>query len=244
VNNEIGTIYPISEVSKTVQKFKRNHKIQGPYPLIHTDASQGLMYLKITVATLGIDLLSIDGQKIYGPKGVGALFIKRGVTLAPFLIGGSQEFGLRPGTVNIPLIIGFKKALELADEHREREVERLVELRDLFVAELTDKVPRADINGSLENRIVNNLNVSFPGMNNENLVVRLDVKGISCGTRSACISDNGKGSYVIRALGKSEEHATSSLRFSLGAYTTEEDVHYVIAKLRDIVADFDKTTLS
>ena len=240
VNNEIGTIHPVSEVSKIVRDFKREHQNMGPYPYVHTDASQGSLYLQVNVLKLGIDLLTIDGQKVYGPKGVGGLYIKRGTKVAPFLIGGSQEFGLRPGTVNIPLIVGFKKAIELADQNREKETERIQQLRDLFIEELERKVPQAEVNGSLENRIANNINISLPGMDSENLVIRLDAKGVACGTRSACIRDNGKGSYVIRALGKREEYALSSLRFSLGAHTTKEDVLYVIEKIAEIAGDFDK----
>lgn len=240
VNNEIGTIHPIAEVSKIVRNFKAEHKEVGEYPYVHTDACQGLLYLKMNTQSLGVDLLSIDGQKVYGPKGVGALYIKRGTNVAPFLVGGSQEFGLRPGTPNIPLIVGFAKALEITEQNREKETARLQNLQQFFVEELAHKVPHAEVNGSLDNRIVNNVNVSLPGMDSENIVIRLDAKGIACGARSACISDTGNSSYVIKALGKTEAYTTSSLRFSLGIATSKEDIQYVVDTLKEISMDFDK----
>jgi cysteine desulfurase len=238
VNNEIGTIHPITQIAKVIRAF-RGHR--ATYPYFHTDASQALLYYPLDVRKLGVDLLSIDGQKIYGPKGVGALYKSRHVRLAPVLIGGGQEFGLRPGTENIPLVVGFAKALELAVGDRKREGKRITELRDYFVELLKLKVPQAEINGALKERIANNVNVSIRGMQSEYLVVLLDAKGIACGSRSACIRDGSQGSYVVSALHGDTERAVSSLRFTLGKDTTRQDIEYTVDAVQEITAKFDKS---
>lgn len=235
VNNEVGTIEPIEEVSKIirrVRKEKGDTRISCPY--FHVDASQGVLYLSIDVEKLGVDLLSIDAQKIYGPKGCGALFIKRGVKIKPIFIGGSQEYGMRPGTEPTPLIVGLGKALELAEGNRVKESARLTEIRDYFIDKVLAEVPGAELNGARENRLPNNVNIALSGFENEWLRIALDAKGIACASRSACL-EGGAGSYVVRALGKDEKAAVGSLRFSMGVGTTKDDIDYVVTTLKEVV---------
>ena len=173
VNNEIGTIQPIFKISKIIKNFKKKQAQlttclpAGRFPVFHSDAAQALLFLPIDVQKLNVDMMSFDAQKIYGPKGVGALYIKKGVEINPLIKGGNQEKGLRPGTENVPLIVGFAKALELASREKEDENQRLTKLRNYFIEEILKKIPRTEINGSLENRLPNNINIFFPDVNNE-----------------------------------------------------------------------------
>jgi len=240
VNNEIGTIQPIAEISKIIRHFKKQNPTSFSipdlsFPYFHCDASQAPLYIDINVAKLGIDFLVLDGQKMYGPKGVGILFAKKGTPIGPILYGGKQEGGLRPGTENVPAIVGFARALEVADEDREEESHRLTELRDYFIGELLEKIPNAQLNGDPKNRLPNNVNISIPGTDNEWVVLQLDAKGIAVGTRSACLADAEGGSYVIGALGKGEEYTHGNIRFTLGRSTTKKDLDYVVEVLGGIV---------
>jgi cysteine desulfurase len=223
VNNEIGTIQPVKEVSKILKEF--NDEI-----VFHSDASQGPLFLDVDVNNLGVDLMSIDGQKIYGPKGVGVLYIKDGINLNPVIIGGNQEKGLRPGTENVPLIVGLTTALEIADKERKEVKGKTLELREYLLEKLL-KISGVELNGSRENRIANNINVSIKDQDSEYLVVVLDSKGIACATKSACIRDRKIGSYVVQALDGRE----SGLRFSLGRETTKEDLDRTFEALSEIL---------
>jgi len=249
VNNEVGTIEPIREAAKLIRAARKRTSVaqlpatshqppatryQSPY--FHTDASQAPFWLKVNVAELGVDLLTIDGQKIMGPKGVGALYIKSGTPIAhPLFPGGKQERGLRPGTEPVPLIVGLARALELAEAERERNASYVSALRDYFLDRLVSVVPGVELNGSRAERVANNVNISIPWLESEELIIALDSKGIALAARSACISD-GEGSYVVRAMGKGAREATSSLRFSLGPATTREEVDICISALARIVA--------
>lgn len=238
VNNEIGTMEPLGEIAKSVRAARRESPA-GPVdvlrsPYFHTDASQAPLYLPMEVDALGIDLMTIDGQKIYGPKGVGALYIRRGTPIMGIMRGGKQERSLRPGTEPIPLIVGLAKALELADKEREETAKRLTLLRDYFIDEALRTIPQAEVNGDRMARLPNNVNLSFPGFDNEFLIISLDERGIACASRSACIT-GGEGSYVIKALGKDNERAVSSLRFSLGRETTKEDIDRTLTALAEVV---------
>lgn len=224
VNNEIGTIQSINEIAKVI-KHKRKEYNSEIY--FHTDASQAPLYLSLNTLKLGVDMMTLGGQKMYGPKGVGCLYKKKDIKLT------------RAGTENIPLIVGFSKALELANKNRKKESERLIQLRNYFIDELNNKIPQAKLNGSRELRLSNNVNIYIPNIEGEFLVLVLDNKGIACATRSACkTSDEDEGSYVIQALGYSKEHSKNSLRFSLGKDTTKRDIDYVVKMLSESVKKY------
>ena len=234
-NNEIGTIQPITKISRTISKWKKTQgKEDRNYPFFHTDASQAPNYLSCDLNALGADMMTLDGSKIYGPKGIGCLIKKHYVKIAPQLIGGGQESGMRAGTENVPSIIGFVHALKKAQETREEESQRLTELRDYFISELLKEFKGSTINGSLEYRMPNNINICIPNMNAEFAVIQLDEKGIACSFMTACKNlDDESSSYVIEALGK-KECTTSSLRFTLGRQTTKENIDFTIQSLKDI----------
>ena len=242
VNNEIGAIQPIREIAREIRFFNKRimKDVSAIYPYFHTDASQAMAFIKINVLRLGVNLLTMDGQKIYGPKGIGALYKSRKTKLTALFTGGNQEFGLRPGTEDVPSIVGFAKALSVVAGSRDYDAKRLTQLRDYFIGEVSKRIPQALFNGGVEYRIPNNINFSIPGMDNEFMVILLDARGISCGVRSACMGYDGGSSYVVEALGKSSELAGSSLRFSLGRATTKKDIDYVIRVLVESVAIFDK----
>jgi len=228
-NNEIGTIQPIVEVSKILEQYAKTHNVNKP--IFHVDASQVPSYLDVNVKRLRADFVVFCGQKIYGPKGVGAFYMKKGVEILPLFFGGNQEHGLRPGTENVPLIVGFAQALKYAVDGREEEVARAEKLRDFFIEEVLRNINKAVLNGHREIRLANNANFSIPGINSEWLVLKLDAEGIAVGTRSACASSSNKGSYVITALGRDEAYSKSSFRFTLGKQTTKEDLEYVVGAL-------------
>lgn len=217
-NNEIGTIHPIGDIGQVLKE-------RGV--LFHCDAVQALAYLDCDVERLGVDLLSVSAHKIYGPQGVGALYVRRRrprVRLAPLIDGGGHERGLRSGTLNVPGIVGFGRACELAAELRTTESQRLAELRDLLLTLLQDGRPTTLVNGSLEHRLPHNLNVSFPGVDAAALLA--DLKTVAVSSGSACTAASFDGSYVIKALPTRRRHAASSIRMGLGRSTTEEEVRY------------------
>lgn len=241
-NNEIGTIQPINEIARIIRHFLssgrsvRSNLTESEIikPIFHSDACQAPLYLKLSVNQLGVDLLSIDAHKIYGPKGVGALYVKRTIPIRPMMFGGGQEGGRRPTTENLPAIVGLAEALKLALERRGKESKRLLRLRDYFFSELEKAFPLAVINGDKTNRLPNNVNVSFPGFDAQELLIRLDALGVACSAKSSCLKDQSE-SYVIRALGGSADRASAALRFSLGRDTNRKSVDKTIQLLRDIV---------
>jgi len=229
-NNEIGTIQPLAEISKIIAQKKK-----GALPYFHTDAAQAAGYLDLNVTKLGVDLLSFNGSKIYGFKGTGALYVKKGVRIAPQVHGGGQERNLRSGTENVAGIVGLAKALELAQENKEAENNRLSQLRDYFTKELVARMAKIVVNGSLEKRLPGNVNVSILDIEGEALLLYLDAHGIYCSTGSACTSQTLEPSHVILALGRPYEYAHGSIRFSLGRKTTKEDLDYALETLPPIV---------
>lgn len=235
-NNEIGTIQPIRELAKVVRDFKKENG-RGPLeaPFFHTDACQAAGFLDLNVATLGVDLLTINGSKIYGPKGVGALFVRRGLKLQPLVFGGGQEMRLRSGTENVPLIVGFAEALRLVVEDREAEVARLTVLRDRLIAAIMEGIPKVVLNGHPTTRLPNNVNVSILDIEGEALLLYLDEEGISAATGSACDSASLDPSHVILSIGRPYEFAHSSMRFTLGKSTTQEDIDRLLEVLPPIV---------
>jgi cysteine desulfurase len=241
-NNEIGTLQPIAEIGEVMK---------GHSALFHTDACQAAGVLELDVKKLGVDLMTINGSKIYGPKGVGALYRRKGVRLQPIIFGGYQERGLRAGTENVAGIVGLGKALELSQEGREVENKRLVELRDYMVAEIEKRVEKVRLNGHPTERLPNNVNITFMDVEGESFVLFLNELGICAGTGSACTSESLDPSHVITATGVPYECAHGSIRFTLGRKTTQEEVDFVlevVPKIVDILRgisplDMNETTL-
>ncbi len=240
VNSEIGTIAPIREIAKRIRSFRHEH--DTPYPSFHTDACQAAAYLPLHVPLLGVDLLTLDAQKIHGPKGVGLLMKRRGISLAPLIRGGGQEGGYRSGTENVPGIVGFAKALALAEEGKDRRARRVAEVRDYGLREFARQVPGSFLNGSHKFRVANNINVTVPGLDGELMVLALDAEGIAASTKSACERESGP-SHVLRALGLSARDASSSLRLTISPRTTRATLSHVarvIAGLRVRQQKFDR----
>lgn len=232
-NNEIGTIQPLSDIAAIVQAVRRERRSQGnDLPLLfHTDACQAPAYLDIHAARLGIDLMTLNASKIYGPKQIGLLYVKSGVRLQPQILGGGQERGQRSGTENVASIIGFAKALQLVQARRHEESKRLYELQKAFIEQLEQTVPRATVNGSLKHRLVNNIHLTFPGIDNETLMMQLDNEGVICAVGSACSASNEEPSHVLKAIGMTDAEAQSSLRFTPGLSTTSQSIQTVVSLL-------------
>lgn len=244
-NNEIGTIQPIRRIGKMMYDLRfRNYESRSrrlnakrstlnirnekAYPLFHCDACQAPLYLNCLVNALGVDLLTLDGHKLYGPKGVGALYVRRGTPLTPQIFGGGQERGLRSTTENMPGIVGFAEAIRIATVEREKESARVERLRDhlYFLIRANKHIDRrVVVNGSMKEneRLPSNLNISLPGVDTEFLTLQLDAAGIACSTKSSCLKGE-RESYVIRALGGGEERARSTVRFTLGRDTRKTDI--------------------
>ncbi len=234
-NNEIGTIQPIREIAKTIRHFRKHkikNKLNDQYPIFHTDACQAALYLEMNVLRLGVDLLTLSGSKIYGPRETGVLFKRRGINLSSIFKGGNQEFGLRPGTENVLGALGVAEALEIAGKNNQKELKRVAALRDYFLKKIIKNNPEIVINGSLSERLPNNINISFPGIDNEELVIRLDALGVACSTKSACKSDDAEVSYVVRALG-GNHYPESAVRFSLGQRTEKKDLDYANQAIKE-----------
>lgn len=227
-NNEIGTIQPIAEIAKVIRAFKNNQADQSEllFPFFHTDASQAANYCELHRDKLGIDMMTLDGSKIYGPKGVGVLYKKEIIPLAPIIFGGGQEKGLRSGTENVPAIVGMAAALRSAQSLKDSETERLTKLRDYCIREVMKISSSISLNGDSEKRLPNNISVCIPGHDGEFMVIQCDAAGFAVASVSACKNLSEKTtSYVIEALGeKGKACAGSSLRISLGRYTTKKDI--------------------
>lgn len=241
-SNEIGVIQPIKEISKEIRHFKKhvlgNH--ESIYPLLHSDASQAPCYEEIDLRSLGVSLLTISSEKIYGPRGVAMLYVKSGTPIEKIIMGGSQESNIRPGTENISAIAGFARALELAVAEREVESVRVREIQKYCFEELEKNFSgKFIVNGSRENRLPNNINVTFPGFDSELLVIELDAKGIAVSEKSACNTESGGESYVIEAL---RPENTGSIRISLGRDSKKSDIDHLIKSLHEIFAKYDKIT--
>jgi cysteine desulfurase len=226
INNEIGTIQPIKEIGE----IAKAHNI-----IFHTDAVQAYGNVAIDVEELNIDLLSISSHKIYGPKGVGALYMRKGTKIGNFIVGGAQERKRRAGTENIPGIVGFTKAAELAHENLEAHIEKLTGLRDRLITGLLEKIDYSRLNGHASLRHPGNVNISFEFIEGEALLLMLDHKGVAGSSGSACTSGSLDPSHVLMGIGLKHEIAHGSLRLSLGDFTTEEDVDYAIEVLMPIV---------
>jgi len=265
-NNEIGTIEPIQEIAKEIRHFRKTKSIPGMdknsvhtgdglplnFPVFHTDACQAINYLDISnIEKLGVDMMSFNSSKIYGPKGVGILFKKRGLEISPVYGGGEQEFGLRSGTENVVNIAGFSKALEVTEKIKNKEVERLTKIRNYAVEKILELKGKTGyeiiLNGSLEVRLPNNINISVKGISSELLVIELDAMGIYVSEKSACQSEKSGGSYVIKAIRNAERGKASlsisdddsgSIRISLGRYTTKKDMNHLVSSFKKILLKY------
>ena len=231
-NNEIGTINPISEIAKSVKK--RAEELSRTI-VFHTDAVQAAGYLSLDVAELGVDLLSLSGHKFHGPKGTGVLYMKRGSPYLPLIHGGGQERDRRSGTENIPGIIGLSVALEAADTVREETSQRCAALRDRIIDSVLQQIPGSRLNGHATQRLPNNANFSFTGVEGEPILLGLDMARIAASSGSACSSGSLEPSHVLLALGQSAEIARGSLRLTLGRDNTEDEVEYLLGVLVDLV---------
>ena len=225
-NNEIGTVQPIAQIGKLARG-------KGIY--FHADAVQTFGHLSIDVNELNVDILSASGHKLYGPKGVGMLYVRKGVRMVPFILGGDQERGRRASTHNVPGIIGFGKAVELAKEEMGKEIVKLTFLRNMLIDGLLAAIEHSRLNGHPSQRLPNNVNISFSYVQGESMLLNLDMEGIACSTGSACTSSSLEPSHVLLAIGLPHELAHGSLRFSLGKQTSENDIRNVLSVLPGIV---------
>ncbi|MCL1877048.1 cysteine desulfurase [Candidatus Saccharibacteria bacterium] len=236
-NSEIGTVQEIEEIARIIADIRvkrREHGNKTPLYL-HTDASAAAGLLDINVARLGVDLMTLNAGKCYGPKQVGLLYVRAGIVLKPLIVGGGQELGLRSGTENVAGAVGFAKALELAEKHRKNEVIRLAKLRDDLQKFLVQEFPDIVINGSQKHRLPNLLNFSLPGLDGERAVFALDQNGVCVATGSACAANKGSRSHVLTAIGLTPEIADGSIRISLGRSTTDDEIAALKPILRDIL---------
>jgi cysteine desulfurase len=225
-SNEIGTIEPIEEIGK-ICKERRVY--------FHTDAVQTFGKISIDVNKMNIDLMTVSSHKMYGPKGVAALFVREGVKIEPILHGGGHEMGLRSSTVNVAGIVGFAKACKICKKEMEKESKRLTKLRDKLVKGVLEKIPDSHLNGHPTKRLPNNANFWFEGVEGESIVIQLDLLGIAASTGSACSTEKLEPSHVLLAIGLKPEQAHGSLRLSLGRWTKERDINYVLKVLPKVI---------
>jgi cysteine desulfurase len=230
-NNETGVVFPIDEISR----MSADKGI-----VFHTDAVQAVGKIPLNLSKSNIDLLSLSGHKLHGPKGVGVLYVRKGTRLAPYMLGGHQEAGRRAGTENVPGIVGLGKACELAAESFEQENSKVKDLRDKLEGAILDKCPDSRLNGDKENRLPNTTNISFEYIEGEAILLMLDQYGICASSGSACTSGSLEPSHVLRAMGVPFTAAHGSIRFSLSRYNTEEEVDYTIEKMPSIVNQLRK----
>jgi cysteine desulfurase len=260
-NNEIGTIQPIQEIAKEIRHHNkenvkrkvfewsgrgRDPENRGPektlpfHIFFHTDATQAINYLPINIPRLGVDLMSFNAAKIYGPKGVGILYIKKNTPINKIMFGGEQEFGLRPGTENVSGAVVLASALEIVEKIKGKEIKRLTALRDYFFKNL-QKIPfDTIINGDLKKRLPNNVNITIPNIPSDLLVIELSARGIMASAKSACKAGDGKVSHVIKAINKNIKETDGSIRFSLGRNTTKSDIDYTLKNLFQILTKLKK----
>ncbi len=225
-NNETGVIQPIEAISAVARE-------RGI--VFHTDAVQAFGKIPVKVDELGVDLLTISAHKVYGPKGVGALYIRKGTTIAPVITGGKHERGIRAGTENIPAIVGFAQAAETAVQHLGEESVRVAKLRDLLETAIREKIENVQINGSDAPRVPNTSSISFASVDGESILLHLDLRGICASTGSACATGSPQPSHVLSAMGLSHMQAQSAIRFSLGRENSREDVERTIEAVRETI---------
>ncbi len=225
-NNEIGTINPVREIAEIC----RAHQI-----LFHTDAVQAAAYLPVDVQSLGVDMMSLGAHKFYGPKGVGALYVRKGTPLVPHMTGGGQEFGLRAGTQNVPYIVGFAEALRLTHEEREQRSAHVLPMRDRILGTVLETIPNARLTGDLQSRLPQHASFVFQGVDGNLLLTLLDAAGFACSSGSACKTGNPEPSDVMNAIGLSRDWGLGSLRVTLGKETSPEHVESFLSVLPGLV---------
>lgn len=230
INSEVGTIEEVKKITHLVRAYKKDHSEQDLY--VHLDAAQAPLWLPCRFDSLGVDTMSLDSGKFYGPKGIGVLVAKRGVNISPVSFGGGQEDGVRPGTENVPLIVGFSKALELAQNNHEERSSDVAKIRE-YCFEKLESIDGVRINGAREARAANNINISINGVEGEYAVVALDVGGIAASTKSACGGKKTGGSHVVRTLYGDDARASETIRFTLGEETTRRDIDHMLKVLHE-----------
>lgn len=237
-NNELGTVQPLRDIAEAVRAERQRRALAGESTPIyfHSDASQGLGQIDVHVARLGVDALTLNAGKIYGPKQVGCLWTDRFVRLRPLVRGGGQERGVRSGTENIAGTIGFASAIELATQHAHGEAKRLAKLRDNLESELTTAFPDAVLSGARKKRLPGHLHISFPGLDAERLIFLLEMQGVLVATGSACAANKGTRSHVLTAIKLAPEIADGSLRITLGRLTNESNITRAAAILKAVIA--------
>lgn len=236
-NHELGTVQPIASIARVIaEERQRRLQASNHLPLLlHCDGSQGLGLLDVHVARLGVDLLTLNAAKVYGPKQVGLLWVKPGVRLQPVTYGGGQELGLRSGTENVAGVIGFAEAMRLAEKKRKEETKRLVDLRDDMQRALVEALPFMLISGNQKHRLANFLHISFPGIDAERLIFLLETQGVYVATGSACAANKGTGSAVLAAIGLDQQARQGSIRLSLGRTTTKQHCEYAVHAICEAV---------
>jgi len=237
-NNEVGTIQPIAEIGALVTEL---NTVKKKKIFFHTDAAQAINYLDCNVGNLGVDMLTISAHKIYGPKGVGALYIKKGTPLARLIDGGGQELKLRAGTLNVTGIVGLGSAISKIKEHAVKN-EDVKKLRNKLIDGILSSISRSSLNGDKEYRLPNNANISFEGAEGEAILIMLNQQGVSVSTGSACAAENLTPSHVLKAMGITDFGAHSTIRFSLGRQTTTEEVNYVVSIMPGIIEKLRKVS--
>ncbi|VVB74341.1 Cysteine desulfurase IscS 2 [uncultured archaeon] len=225
-NNEIGTIQPIREIADICHEYE---------VIMHTDACQGAEYLNLNTEDLGVDMMTLNGSKVYAFKGTGLLFKKNNVKIEPLIHGGAHEGGMRAGTENVAGIVAFAKALEIAEKEKKKESARLSKLRDYMIKKIQKEIPNTLLNGDAKKRLPNNVNISFEGVEGESILLRLNEKGIRVSTGSACSSQSLDPSHVLLGIGRPHGLAHGSIRFSLGHDTTKKQIDYTIKELKGII---------
>jgi len=240
VNNEIGTVQPIAEIGRLIRNIN-SKKPEGTYKILfHTDTTQAVNYFDCNVKNLGVDLLSMSAHKIYGPKGVGALYIKKGTPIRKIQDGGDQEYKMRAGTHNVPGIAGLGKALKLITHNAKRETQKIKELRNYLIKKILKEISGSHLNGSREKRSPNNANFRFDNVEGEGLILSLDMEGIAGSTGSACSSGALTPSHVLLSLGLKPQQVHGSLRLTLGKYTTKKEIDFAISRIKETVSRLRK----
>ncbi|OGI25494.1 MAG: cysteine desulfurase NifS [Candidatus Moranbacteria bacterium RBG_13_45_13] len=236
-NNEIGTVQPIKEIGKLITRANQNRETKIVF---HTDAVQAVNYLDCKVDSLGVDLLTASGHKIYGPKGIGCLYIRKNTAIKRIQDGGGHEAGLRAGTLNVPGIVGLGAALEITEKERKKNYSQSLKLRDYCLRKIIQEISGVKLNGSKIKRIPNNISFTFRNAEGEGMLLGLDAKGIAVSTGSACSAGDLRPSHVLSAIGLTEEESHGSLRVTIGKYTTKQEVDYFVNSLKEVVARLRK----
>ena len=239
VNNETGSVQEIARISQII---KQENKKRSQEIYFHSDAVQAVNYFDCDVKKLGVDLMSISGHKIYGPKGIGALYLKKGTPFKPLYQGGHQEGGLRPGTLAVPLIVGLGKAVELVIEIRDQrlEIRRIGDLKKYLIKEVLKQIPNSYLNGDIKKGSPGLANFIFKGVEGESILLKLDLEGIAVSTGSACASGSLEPSHVLLAMGIPQEEAHGSIRISLGRFTTRQEIERLVEVLPGVIEDLRK----